>query len=347
MEKIRYIDDVRRLLEEHLNRAIPDRHWQSLVDSREAVSALTEIQDRKDTRLAISELARIADVLDVNSKLGAPDRNGLGPEVRLGPDRDAFALSEIAAIECARDDFVSDFRKYVLRGRLIRYDRVAHWVERQAKREAPPTRWVTVPESADKIPQSSAEALSQGLSSVSFSRKVVMYPVPGELAPRAALVTAGGVLEKLLAVCGRLEEKYGWSQAQASAFVVSGAIPRIDPISGWVRRRSPFAASSRAVLEVDPRMHPDTVAAAYRQLRRDFYGGKSRNYTEISKKRARLAVFVAARNRGHTWDEIRRKWNNQESDWSYPELPQFIRDARNAYRRLTGVQLEWKGKGRG
>jgi hypothetical protein len=60
----------------------------------------------------------------------------------------------------------------------------------------------------------------------------------------------------------------------------------------------------------------------------------------MSLRTCELAVFVAAtRNQGLTWEQIRLEWNTTFEPLAYDDTGKFARDARTAYKRVTGQ--EW------
>ena len=79
------------------------------------------------------------------------------------------------------------------------------------------------------------------------------------------------------------------------------------------------------------------------------YGDLRRTYME-PKQRIRppgeatshLATFVARHNDGRTWVEAWKAWKG-EGGCQYKDERSFTRDARKAYRQVTGEDLEWRG----
>jgi hypothetical protein len=70
----------------------------------------------------------------------------------------------------------------------------------------------------------------------------------------------------------------------------------------------------------------------------------------ISERHAELGMFAFDNRRGMTWAETLQLWNELNTDrpdskeWTYDAEAPFVRDARQAFRRITGNHLEWEGK---
>ena len=149
-----------------------------------------------------------------------------------------------------------------------------------------------------------------------------------------------------------------------------------------VHGRSPFAALTRIGLEVDPRMSAAEVSRLYAKTRGWVRGGGDHEMTEkhlqlalfIAKdgsrtphwlgmeteswmweeagraSRSKLAVLAPdSAEPEATWPELQNRWNRScretHPDWRYGDVyaGQFGRDAREAWKRLTG-QLWWSPK---
>ena len=61
---------------------------------------------------------------------------------------------------------------------------------------------------------------------------------------------------------------------------------------------------------------------------------------------ADLAVFVAERNDGRTWQLVLDEWNGLRGERA-TSVAAFARKARSAYKTITGKSLVWKGGGGG
>ncbi|MFN2488615.1 MAG: hypothetical protein ABR529_02515 [Actinomycetota bacterium] len=240
------------------------------------------------------------------------------------PDDRTEALAQIVWSEARQHPEVVDFRRSVLRGRLLRSaERVTAWVEARADAEGEPI-----------VPL-----------------KVLAYPGEGgEEHPRGVAVGKGGVLGRLYALVVMLTASYPWQPEQALVFVLTDYrpdLPRAEVVE--VARHRRFPATRTIGLRLSPRLTEQEVAAIYARARAEV--GETAQPRELQPKHLALAVFAARNNDGRTWEEVSHAWNKAQSE---PELRyvaegasnpvmRFTRDCRDAYRRVTGARLEWKG----
>src|SRR5690606_3137136 len=126
-----------------------------------------------------------------------------------------------------------------------------------------------------------------------------------------------------------------WPEDEAVGFILSGTVP--SPFFGSVRIRDTLS-TPRISIEVDSRVPVREVLRLYRWAR-DAEAMKTRS---LSNAHADLAVFAFERNDGREWARVLEEWNEKNPQHSYDELSNFIRDSRKAYKRITGISLEWK-----
>ena len=227
------------------------------------------------------------------------------------------------------------FRREHLHDRLIDPEQVGDWVETRAAQEGRAT--------VVRIRRSRDAESGWRLETLAYTRKDSQWAhhIP---------VRLGGVLDRLRRVSKALAEFYGWFEAQATAFVLSGSVPVVPMIRMTIRRRVPLSTRSRIVLDVHPLCTPQEVADTFSKARAEEYGRLRR----LSPKHARLAMFAAEQPEGRPWIEQLREWNRLCSregyvhgergeafgqNWTYPAAragsTSFARDARLALRRLT------------
>jgi hypothetical protein len=248
-------------------------------------------------------------------------------------------LSLLLAIEAGQDERVQAFRSEKLCGRLVGRDEVDDWIR---KRHAEPTAWVQV-----AVPQGRLRATEQGLrirpTLTSAETKIgsleyqLLSYVDHNGDVQHARTTDGGVLEQLRAVSKSLADLYGWTEPQATTFILTDAVPLLDEIRISARIRSQPAAN-RIVLEVDPNARPERVAQAYTEKRKELLASRPR---PLSEKSLALARYLAEEDATRPWRERLDGWNSAHPKWAYkPENVQnFHRDARAAQRRLLAGQL--------
>ena len=250
-----------------------------------------------------------------------PARRGIG-------DRQA-ALSRVLAAYAAREGEVARFRREVLGGRLLARGEVEEWVDRQAERDGPPTRWLVAPLPPDVQPQA-GEPLTLALQACRVQVETLRYVVPDDPWVRARPVAAEGVLGRLERLSRRLADRYGWHPAQATVFVLTGAVPLVDAVRvAW--RRGAVPALDRIVLDLDPVLTPAEVAVRYRQARAQALGKAL--VRPQSEKHLALAVFAVEHPDG-TLRERMAAWNRAHPQWRYSHATNFGRDLRAAVRRL-------------
>jgi hypothetical protein len=84
-------------------------------------------------------------------------------------------------------------------------------------------------------------------------------------------------------------------------------------------------------------------AQARARDRREWGGGQER---ALKEKSAELAVFADEADSAKGWECAMAGWNAAHPKWWYHEVRTFTRDARHAYRRVTGKPLKWRRRGR-
>lgn len=202
---------------------------------------------------------------------------------------------------------VAAFRREVLGDRFVALERVGEWIRDQASRERPAGRPL-----------------------------LLAYGLPSAPHVYHEAVSPGGILDRLRKVSERLSDFYGWQDAQATVFVLTGVTPRLSAIVGEIRSKGPISARSRIVLTVDPKVTPAELARYYQSMRQHF-GARMRR---LSEKHARLAVFAAQQDEGESPDVQRQRWNEQckawkRPSWRYKDTSQFKRDYQKALERLA------------
>jgi hypothetical protein len=224
------------------------------------------------------------------------------------------ALSALLAIDARDQDYVSDFRRRVLRGRLLKPERVSGWVER---RGGTTTRFVTTPEQdRERVVKRTVQILD--------------YAIPESSWVQRELVALDSELDHLRAISESLAKRYSWQPGQASTFVLTNLVPILEPIRATINHRAPVRAATRIVLDIDPTTTAREVADGYKLIREEVLG---RRYRRMSEKNMRLAIFAAEHQEG-TWDERMQAWNRRGIGNRYTEPSNFQRDAVNATRRL-------------
>jgi hypothetical protein len=240
------------------------------------------------------------------------------------------ALARILGIEARARTDVRNYRRVVLLDRLLPPEDVLEWVLKQR----------------DRLPRHSAGADSHfawGLGSGYLwcqSPKGVRPVVHG---PR-------GSLKDLKRLCERLGQRYSWLEPEAVNFVLADEVPLLaEPLielrerPEWLEEGPPwrFTREYRVRLDVPVRLSGQEVSKLYSEARKLVWSGE-RNRA-MSAQRAELAVFIAQRNDGSTYEAVRRSWNASHPKMPYSDLNKFIKRATESYRQVTGSRLSWIG----
>src|SRR5258706_5403685 len=159
------------------------------------------------------------------------------------------------------------------------------------------------------------------------------YTLPGDLGERWTFVHQGGILDRLRLLSRSTKARYGWAEAQAVAFILTGLAPLIPSV--MVRYNdAPVPATSRIVLTVDPTLSPREVTDKYRKARQYLVGEYHR---EVSEKHLQLALFAATQLRGESLATRMAAWNQRFPQWAYSRESNFGWDSSQAKRRVVGL----------
>lgn len=318
--------DIRHRLHERLGREPNDRIWEDLTREGYLAGTVADHDAGNPWEKVVAELR--AHYLEREKNLAV--------RREVGPDANTLALSEILALEAAEFPEVQEFRREVLRRRLMSPNKVAPWVRRHAAREGRPTVWLEIPTDDDGQPLI-GDRLPSGRSV-----RILSFPdANGDMA--SVPVRLGGVLDRLRLIAEGLRRHFpAWQEAQAVDFVLTGRSPllplaRVRVDHGW-----PHQELRSIRIDVSPRLNPPEVAKIYRTARTQLLGEKHRD-RPVGARAAAQAVFIAGQSEGVTWERARLVWNARYADWEYSHVRLFTRDCRQAYKRVTGSDLDWKG----
>lgn len=240
----------------------------------------------------------------------------------------ADAISALLAADASRREEVVAFRREVLRGKLLKPERVAEWIERRS-REGEQVRRKVLGEPWEVDPRAEGREWIDGRPVVRYETPSVEYAAPeGGWVQRAA---SSSELERLRKVGEGLASRYGWQPAQATIFLLTGAVPILPAIRARTVSKLPVVAATRIVLEVDPTATPREVAEHYAEVRTRVTGGQRSR--RMSEKHLRLAIFAESHDQG-AWADRMARWNSDFPDWRYTEPTNFQRDATSAISRL-------------
>src|SRR5262245_49654911 len=291
--------DIRKDLEKRVDPKAVGAAWDYMV--AEGYVATVESEERT--------LGWLADkVISFVVHAGKPYL--LKPPVQMLPDEQRKrisgrhqALAVLWAKEAGAQADVVAFRREVLRGRLLKWEDLEAWLDKQAKADGP---------GKPEPPGSQTQVLP--------------YSLPSEAWERCLPTTAGGVLDRLRQISEWLSRRYRWQEAQATIFVLTGRVPLVPPAEAKIDREA-------IVLTVDPSLTPRQVADFYRWFKKGILG-RSR-IKALSLKHLQLAAFAADRPEEETWPEKMEAWNRSvRKEWRYKIVSYFRRDALQAQSRL-------------
>jgi len=250
------------------------------------------------------------------------------------------ATNHIFAIEAAELDVVASFRTEWLPNGLLEMSEVDAWVMDRKDIEGPSSTWVTTLADDDGNPT----VADRDHGGYTVSSRLVKFVVPDRSWIRSEPVNAVGALIELATVAEALHRRYDWSEAWAATFVLTGTVPPAV-ISNWTTSEPwPwFRARRRMTITVRLDVQPAQLVEMYREKRNQMLRGEPMPRV-IGEHKARLAVFAARHSAGHTWGETMRLWNQENPDHQFATEPQFTRDSRDAFSRVMGEPLNWRGK---
>jgi len=280
-----------------------------------------------------------------------------GAEPAPGPDRETCARAAIDAIEAARLPVVANFRNERLGNVLMKLEDVERWIKDRAAEDGPPSPVLRIqlragvqPSPTDllrQLPDLVREALSAEIEWILLACPPTQRRPRGDperrvvYGPLVRPVRADGVLGNLKEVAQLLVNEYKWTEPHAVAFVLTGLHPvsLTKEIKVSCEYPSPFDPPGRIHLEVSPQTTEAKMLAAFRDARERPYRAERqgpRRARSLEDKHVKMAVFLAE-TAGLTKAERMEAWNKSRPDFPpYRNEERFDREARQAYRHLTG-----------
>lgn len=215
------------------------------------------------------------------------------------------------------------FRKEILGNCLVPRARAGTWVMEQAKRDGK----ATVHTQRKPFGQS-------------WRIDTLAYCVDGDEWVHHVPVKTDGVLGRLREIADKLASFYGWSDAHASFFVLTGTAPLASSMKAKVSPTFPLASRTRIILDIHPTCTPQEVAQVFQTVKRRHFGRLRRT----GAKHASLAAFFAEQPDEMSAKQLLDAWNagcerEERSDWKYStkDLARFTRDSKLALERLASL----------
>jgi hypothetical protein len=331
---------VRTRLEALLHRKLTEEEWMKLI----SLDLVERVQtgEKPLTWLRLKH-ERLAEMKPEHRETLPPAL----PEKSLLKAR-ADVLTSLAAKAAADDPDVHRFRSDVLASKLVTASKVVDWIKEKAAVEGPATLQlsITAPGSFDQVDLiqmklASPLTLPKGTLCSSVGYESLSYL--GSEFIEHINVRADGVLDRLRRLAIVLRERFGWLEAEATMFILTGRVPPVRPLI--VSERSGLdPLRRRIVMEIDPITLPILVVKAYQLARQRLAKarghGRSRN---LSEKHLRLAEWSLSRPDEESWEKRCGAWNEKHKSWAYSSTALFKRDSQTACRRLVGANSLKKG----
>jgi len=334
---------ARHDLERTLGAPLQEENWQYLQNHFYIEQYL---QGEKNFRQLVNDVRELQRSWGHKTSRGNHPPRMLSAQNTKSPKGRSNVVSFLAAKEAAKDAEVQAFRTVILDGKLISMEEVKEWIQLQASKDGLHTWWLTnIPVSREYM----VKEIMQGTTSPPppFQLKIpskqviedceIRFLRYGEPSGEEWRVPTyyQGILERLRQLSEHLAQEYGWTEAEATLFVLTGAIPEISSIRDYAHyRRLPIL--SRLVLVVDPTMSPREVADYYRQIRQRAVGARYRN---LGEKHMELALFTISHQEEETWLDKMAEWNRTHpAKWKYEQVAYFRRDCLQAQKRLWHSQ---------
>jgi hypothetical protein len=163
-------------------------------------------------------------------------------------------------------------------------------------------------------------------------------------------VRPGSVLHDLLRVSEPLARRYAWRECDAPLFVVSGLIPRREPLEFSIQTSVNAGSGIQRFVaaKIEPHTSVKTVRDGYQRVQREAYG--QRIPKPVSIRNARLFGYATRyMGEGGTLPPTSRRremfeeWNDLQSDASmkFATLDDFNRAVRDTHRRFLRVHTDY------
>ena len=341
------VEAIRKEIDSLLGGSLREKEWNDLVEE----GYPNEIIRNPSTRSRV--VAEAAEKVRRRRRIYGAYNEPKNQELRMlseqetkQPTKRSEVISIFVAEEASEDAGVRLFRTEVLGDKLLPLEEVEEWIKQQSQKDGPPTIWlnnIPLPQAKTNelikliqgitpdVPKLLLEIpMDQVIGTMNLQAHVLKYPGLDEWA-RSISTVVGGVLEHLRRLSDRLAEKYKWSQAQATTFVLTGRIPLISSINATLKIHS-RSLFSRIVLDVDPAMSPREIAMHYSRNRKEIMATRHRN---LSEKHMQLALFDSKRLKTETWAIKMDEWNKTHpAEWKYEEVSNFAHDCLQSQRRL-------------
>jgi hypothetical protein len=325
---------LRQQAEKKMKRPIPQPVWKYFVN----YGSVGQVrQNPKEFGWLVSQIEKFLSAADLSSKAGAmlspvetPRRQRRGKVLSARNDAD----SEFIAERARNEEDVRRFRERHLMGTVLSPLKVEAWIHDQ-RSEYSHAVVVRVPRDTQISHDADGLHLIPELTSVKREQVEEILPVdciayqrPQSRWVHRKPIGRDGALRTLLLLSRSLASTFGWTEDQATMFVLTDLTPEIATARWGILPVAPLACVTRVNLAVDLQVTPEELAKKYRTIRSKILPPKHRS---LGEKHCRLAVF-ALKHQDLNQDAL-REWNKQHPRWSYSKVSRFAKEARLARKR--------------
>jgi hypothetical protein len=332
-------------VEKRLGRRVPERVWRYLSEKNYVSEAATTDHDDPIGWLG-EEAGKLLDCTETQQS-GEFISSRRQRRTKAFPAR-REAISRLLAELARQRPEVQSFRQRFLGEGLLRANDVPGWIEQRKKEE---TRHhaviVSIPIGSEEgwragaHPGTPASSLTGGKVEGRCPVDSIDYVKPGDPSTQRLPVGRDGTLLELLNLVRLLAKAFAWHKWQATAFVLTDAIPLVRDCEISIKPPSfielqqeglvPLDCTTRITIEVDPAITASELAAKYLEVRARLLRRKPRPRS-LAEKHICLAGFGSGYK---TLDAgVLKAWNQEFPKWKYSTFKNFSRDTRMARYRL-------------
>jgi hypothetical protein len=339
---------VRRKLERELGRRVPDSTWSLLLDRGYVDDVLLDPNSWRDV-VNNAELASAAVEADRESGKFSTSSFRPVPATPETPPADSYEqrrgrASSRALVDVAGSTkIVETFRDGALEGRLLTREEAEAFVASPAlavfsrkKLEGwgvpfvghtarrildPPAHVRRTADSRHFLRE--LVAIDPGgleveglipLQSVERHRLDLKFPDRNGV-PRPSRIWRGSVLAELKELADRLAKRYGWTEAEAAAVVLTGAEPWVPGVrvKSWAGGFGDFERATITV-EAEAWVSEDAIARAFREHRALFTERRIRRAEHQTEVFTFVESARASATARRTWSHLAKEWNRTHTD---------------------------------
>lgn len=270
------------------------------LDDLELRDALDELGQHYGDRLSVGETIEL-----LPSETSRRRRREPAPETLM---RRAEELASLAAADPA----VIAYRRDVLGGQLVDRAGVSAWVE--ARRSEGERICYETRDQTGRLIRSERPSLELG----------------GPDGGYAWYVPSTSTIEPLRRLSEHLSRSYGWQEAQATVFVLTGRTP-LSSTRVTVRHVFGRDVPERHEVTVSAPLadDPEYLASAVQRVRREHGTTRRGLSAEDERRLSALAKHVGIHGSG---EASRLVWNREHPDWTYRQRQSFAKGAERAKR---------------